>query len=144
MSLTQICKVTNCDEYRYNLSTDYCCKHRRAYLKYGSPDVYHRGVRGLAYKDHPLFSIWKGIKSRTSNENLLGYKYYGGRGIAMCEKWRNDFWSFVEDMGDRPTMGHSIDRIDNDGNYEPGNCRWATATQQVRNRRCSKSEYVRV
>ena len=76
--------------------------------------------------------IWCRMRDRCRNENSSDYKYYGGRGITVCERW-NDFLNFLADMGRAP-IGRSLDRIDNDGNYEPSNCRWATGQEQRRNR----------
>lgn len=85
--------------------------------------------RWTGARDHPLYSAWCGMKERCANPNHTSYARYGGRGITVCDRWRNDFWAFVADMGDRPD-GHSLDRVDNDGNYEPSNCRWASASEQ--------------
>jgi hypothetical protein len=73
--------------------------------------------------------------SRCGNPKEVGYKNYGGRGIGVCERWRISYTDFLSDMGRAPTATHSIDRIDSNSNYEPMNCRWATQTEQVRNRR---------
>lgn len=82
----------------------------------------------------PEHDVWGEIKARCLNKKNKAYPVYGGRGIAVCERWRNSFELFISDMGRRPTPLHSIDRINNDGNYEPGNCRWATMKEQSRNR----------
>jgi hypothetical protein len=74
------------------------------------------------------------MHSRCSDRNSVGWANYGGRGIVVCERWHN-FAEFLKDMGKRPGLEYSIDRINVNGNYEPGNCRWATVKQQQRNRR---------
>ncbi len=79
--------------------------------------------------------IWYGMKQRCFNPNGPSFEHYGGRGISVCERWLASFEHFLADMGLPPTEKHSIDRIDNDGNYEPGNCRSATQYQQSINRR---------
>lgn len=89
-----------------------------------------------------VYMIWADMKSRCFDNNRVEYERYGGRGISVCDKWKNSFKAFYDDMGDPPGDDYSIDRIDNNGNYEPGNCRWATTTQQSRNRRnCIVVEY---
>lgn len=81
------------------------------------------------------YVIWKGMKQRCSNPKHVAYRMYGGRGITVCERWRVSFTAFYADMGPRPSKGHSIDRIDNERGYEPGNVRWATSDVQGANRR---------
>ena len=83
----------------------------------------------------PEYSAWNDMKMRCLNKNRPVYPLYGGRGITICGRWKYSFDNFLKDMGLRPSEKHSLDRIDNDGNYEPGNCRWATKAQQMSNRR---------
>jgi hypothetical protein len=89
----------------------------------------------VAYKSTRIYRIWSSMLERCRTPQHRAYKHYGGRGIRVCEQWLI-FENFLADMGERPP-GRSLDRIDNDGNYEPSNCRWATQTEQVRNRRAS-------
>lgn len=86
------------------------------------------------HKITPEYSVWISMKGRCYNKNEKEYKYYGGRGIIVCDRWLERFDNFFDDMGVRPSKKHSIDRINNDGNYEPSNCRWATTKEQSRNR----------
>lgn len=96
-----------------------------------------QGARhGHARRDtprHPLYSVWKRMRQRCSDPNSTDFKYYGGRGITVCKRW-NDFPTFLSDVGPRP-HGMTIDRLNSDGNYEPGNIRWAARAQQSQNRR---------
>lgn len=81
------------------------------------------------------YMSWSSAKSRCTNSNDDFYFRYGGRGIKMCDRWLISFENFLADMGKKPTPRHSLDRINNDGNYEPSNCRWATHKQQANNKR---------
>lgn len=81
------------------------------------------------------YIAWCGMLSRCYNKNDKGYHNYGGRGISVCDRWRGSFKSFFADVGERPVGDYSLDRINNDGDYEPSNVRWATRRQQSRNRR---------
>jgi hypothetical protein len=104
------------------------------------------GCQRYAYgEDHPqyrhgmrqtrVYRIWNAMRQRCHNPNQPHYVRYGGKGVRVCKKWREDFMAFYKDMGDPPSDKHSIDRINPSGNYEPRNCRWATASQQNRNKR---------
>lgn len=91
---------------------------------------------GRPGRQTPEYAAWAQAKNRCRSPSDPQWKHYGGRGIQMCARWADSFEAFLEDMGLRPSSAHSLDRYpDNDGHYEPGNCRWATATQQQANRR---------
>lgn len=91
---------------------------------------------GHARKGHvtPEFACWQAMIGRCTRQNHISYRNYGGRGIKVCDRWLA-FEAFLSDMGYRPSPLHSLDRINNDGNYEPDNCRWATKQEQRKNQR---------
>lgn len=95
----------------------------------------------------PLYQSWTNLRRRCYNPNHAGFKNYGGRGIRVCDAWVHSYEAFRDDVqrecGPRP-LGHSLDRINNDGHYEPGNVRWSNRSQQARNqRRGKRGRYIR-
>lgn len=90
----------------------------------------HHGMRSA-----PEYQVWRGMKLRCHSPTHIRFCDYGGRGICVCDEWRTSFSTFFRDMGPRPSPDHQIDRIDNSRGYEPGNCRWVTRLENMRNRR---------
>jgi hypothetical protein len=125
----------------------YVCYRCRAESTRAATRRWRSGGIGATYAqkwrdEHPLYSIWTGMLGRCLNLNSKSYPNYGGRGITVCERWigpggvrsREGYANFTADMGPRPE-GTSLERLDNNGNYEPGNCCWADKNQQARNKR---------
>jgi hypothetical protein len=123
--------------FRYQLLRGYtksCGCLRRESI--GVRSVTHGHKRGR--KETPEHKSWSEMIARCENTDNSRYPRYGARGIKVCQRWRDSFQDFFADMGERPSAAHSIDRLNNDGHYEPDNCRWATASEQARNRRTTR------
>jgi hypothetical protein len=97
----------------------------------GNPNGRLQHGHKVGGKRSPTYSIWVGMKRRCTDAKFKDFPKYGGAGIKVCDRWAESFIAFLADMGVRPSLDHSIDRLDPSGNYEPSNCRWATALQQL-------------
>ncbi|MAX51651.1 MAG: hypothetical protein CMH22_15930 [Methylophaga sp.] len=139
-----MCKIENCSNSVHVKKHNLCRAHYLRWKKYGDPLHFpepRRGKDSSRYKHgawgEELFKTWSHMIDRCHNPKCKAYKHYGKRGIHVCESWRNDFFQFKKDMGERPE-NTSIERIDNNKGYNPHNCKWATSVEQGRNRRCVK------
>lgn len=119
---------TQASSVMHNLTRSCGCLRRETGATAGRGRATHRMARS------PEYEAWNSMIQRCTNPNAQAFQQYGGRGIKVFDLWRT-FENFLADMGPRPSPKHSIDRINNDGNYEPGNCRWATRKEQQRNMR---------
>lgn len=112
----------------------YCSKHYN-YFYYRTS---HKRKKQHRMTKSPEYKSWQSMKSRCLNPKATGYEYWGGRGIKICDRWLNSFENFLADMGKRPE-GATLNRIDNDGNYEPQNCKWSFISEQQLNKRIQKN-----
>jgi hypothetical protein len=117
-------------------TTGFCNHHYSQWERYGHPladELSHRRT-GHCKANDKTYRSWVSMKKRCTDPNSIGWKNYGGRGITICERWQKVYLNFHEDMGECPD-GYTLDRIDNNGNYEPSNCKWSTQLEQSQNKR---------
>lgn len=129
------CEVAGCA--RKILCKGLCCPHYQRFRKHGSAKPKEKissHVHGHCIARSPTYLSWRAMRMRCKVPTATAYERYGGRGITICKRWEN-FKNFLKDMGERPSKKYSLDRINNEGNYGPRNCRWASRAQQARNRR---------
>lgn len=128
------CSIVGCDKKHFGKG--FCNTHYNRFRRNGSATVLLNESHNLTKS--PEYKVWQDMKTRCSNPNHDAFIRYGGRGIEVCYRWENSFLAFYNDMGKRPENHYQIDRIDNNGNYEPGNCQWVTAKQNARKRTSTK------
>ena len=124
------CKIENYN--RKHHAKEFCDKHYRKYMKYGDPLFAKRKRENHGMSYTAIYRTWSNMLNRCYYKNSTNYDRYGGRGITVCDRWRKSLITFYADMGDKPFPKAELDRINNDGNYEPGNCRWLTHVENAR------------
>jgi hypothetical protein len=134
MKYSLSCSVKNCDKPYYALG--YCQKHYERNMRYGDP--LHTEIEMHGRSNTSEYKTWIRMIQRCYDKKSRSYYRYGGRGISVCKEWMDSFEAFYSYMGDRPFKDAQIDRIDNDGDYKPGNCRWASLKDNIRNSSSTK------
>ena len=109
--------------------------------EFASARRWYKHGHATSSRRSPEYRSWTSMRARCNYSGARGFMDYGGRGISVCERW-NSFELFLADMGPKPSPQHSIDRIDPDGDYEPGNCRWATSKEQATNKRRDHDDWI--
>jgi len=127
--IMKICKIEYCENKHY--AKGYCKKHYMRLRRHGDPLHESREYHGMRRSSE--YETWINMKARCYNQNNHAYQRYGGRGIIVCDRWRDSFMAFYEDLGPKPFPKAQIDRKNNNGNYMPKNCRWVTAAENSRN-----------
>lgn len=132
----KVCAVEDCESKL--IARSYCEKHYDSFMKYGDPLKTWTGFR--LQSKHPLYFTWRSMNRRCDTPSQQRYERYGGRGIKVCDRWTGigGFANFLEDMGDKPGEDYQLDRIDNNGDYEPDNCRWTTRSDNQLNKSTGK------
>jgi hypothetical protein len=130
------CSIEGCKGQNHE-ARGFCTKHYQRFRKHGDPlKIKSATTHGMSFA--PLYSTWLGMKHRCQNPKNPSYERYGGKGIKVCDRWLR-LKTFCSDMGDKPSAKHTLDRINSNGDYEPGNCRWATPEQQAINKGIRKN-----
>lgn len=134
------CTINACGRNQYIKKRGWCKIHyERWQYRRGDPEpVFEHQEKGHGMVKTPEWRAWRAMRVRCSQPTHPKWKDYGGRGIRVCDEWQKSFLAFYEHIGAKPGKGYSLDRVDNNGNYEPGNVRWATYIEQNNNQRRSK------
>lgn len=137
--IPKLCCIEKCNNNAE--SKGFCNKHYKRFRIYGDPEFTKVEIHGMSKT--PEYKTWRCMKDRCSNPATNGYKYYGGKGIEVCDRWDNSFLNFLNDMGLKPESNYQLDRIEEDKNYTPENCQWLKPLYNIRKRSYTKLTYLK-